>query len=184
MTPVQCECTKEALHHTRQLVQLVAHLTFQAMENATANCSFPTVEREKTVVILYAVFAAIAFLSHTATIIIIVWTKTYNLFLHRLILYLTIGGMLRTMAYVLQVLPVNIDLPDTHPVTLREGWKSVCVLGAFMIHYSPYFQTFIVLWTCYLIQQVVRMKRLNKISLKGEVVGVSLVILAPLLFTW
>ena len=115
------------------------------MDNATSNCSFVTVKGEKTVVIMYAVFAAIAFLFQATTIIIIAKTKTYNLFLHRLTLYLTIGGMLRTTAYILQVVAVNIDLPDSHPVTLRKGWERVCVLGAFMIHYSPYLQTFTVL---------------------------------------
>ena len=63
------------------------------------------------VVSLYAVFAAVAFLFHVTTIVIIVKTKTFKLFLHRLTLYLTIGGVLRTVAYVLQVLAVNIDLP-------------------------------------------------------------------------
>ena len=154
------------------------------MDNATSNCSFVTVKREKTVVIMYAVFAAIAFLFQATTIIIIAKTKTYNLFLHRLTLYLTIGGMLRTTAYILQVVAVNIDLPDSHPVTLRKGWERVCVLGAFMIHYSPYLQTFTVLWTCYLIQQVVHIKRFKNISFKGEIVGVTVVVLAPLLFSW
>ena len=154
------------------------------MENATANCSFVTVETEKTIIILYAVLVAISFLFHTATIIIIVKTKAFKLFLHRLILYLTIGGMLRTMAYVLQVLPVNIDLPDMHPVTLREGWESVCVLGALMIHYSPYFQTFTVLWTCYFVLKETLSPTQGEFKLTREIVGVSLVILAPLLFTW
>ncbi|KAL5460182.1 hypothetical protein EMCRGX_G033610, partial [Ephydatia muelleri] len=141
-------------------------------------------EREKTLIICYAVLAAIAFLFHTATIIIVVKTKAYDLFLHRLILYLTIGGILRTIAYILQVLPINIDLPDAHQVTLRKGWEHVCVLGAFMIHYSPFLQTFIVLWMCYVIRQLVQTKHFKHNSLKGEIIGVTLVILAPFLFTW
>eukprot|EP00731_Ephydatia_muelleri_P021364 Em0013g1091a len=79
--------------------------------NCNGYCSFATVEEEKMVVSLYAVFAAVAFLFHVTTIVIIVKTKTFKLFLHRLTLYLTIGGVLRTVAYVLQVLAVNIDLP-------------------------------------------------------------------------
>ena len=138
---------------------------------------------------LYAVFAAVAFLFHVATIVIIVKTKAFKLFLHRLTLYLTIGGMLRTVAYVLQVLAVNIDLPGTHPVVLRKGWEPVCVSGAVMIHYSPFFQTFTVLWTCYIIFR--QMKSPNRsqsdqfaIGFKKEILAITFVILAPLLFCW
>ena len=159
-------------------------LLYAVMENATTNCSFATVERQKTVVIMYAVFAAIAFLFHITTIIIIVRTKAYKLFRHRLTVYLTIGGILRTTAYILQVVAVNIDLPDSHPVTLRKGWERVCVLGAFMIHYSPYLQTFSVLWTCYFVLKETLSPSQAEIKLTREIVGVVLVILLPILFSW
>ena len=157
---------------------------YSVMENVTTNCSFATVERQKTVVIMYAVFAAIAFLFHITTIIIIVRTKAYKLFRHRLTVYLTIGGMLRTTAYILQVVAINIDLPDSHPVTLRNGWERVCVLGAFMIHYSPYLQTFSVLWTCYFVLKETLSPNQAEFKLTREIVGVVFVILLPLLFTW
>ena len=132
--------------------------------------------------VCYATFAAIAVLFHVTAIFIIVRTRACGLFHHRLILYLTIAGILRTVAYTLQVLPVDIDVPDTDPVRVRKGWEGMCVLGGFMIHSASYIQTFTVMWTCAIVfGQVLCFK---KTGLKHEIAGVAIVIIAPFLFTW
>ena len=135
--------------------------------------------------ICYAIFAAIAVLFHVTAIFIMVKTRAYVLFHHRLTLYLTIGGILCTVAYTLQVLPVDIGMPETHPVSLRQGWEGVCVLGGFMAQYAPLFQTFTVVWTsCVVLAQVLNPNLYDQIALKHEIAGVTTSILAPLVFTW
>ena len=150
--------------------------------NVTKNCTYPTFEEEKVVLACYGTFAAIAVLFHVTAVVTIVRTRAYRHFHHRLTLYMTIGGILRTVAFVLQVLPVDIDVPNTDTVTVRKGWKGVCVLGGFMSHHAAYIQTFTVVWTCVIVfGQVVHFK---KARLKHEIPGVLIVILAPFLFSW
>ena len=138
------------------------------------------------VLVCYAAFAAIAILFQVAAIFITVKTRAYGLFHHRLTLYLTIGGILRTVAFVLQVLPVDIDVSDTDLVRVRKGWEGVCVLGGFMVMYTPSFQTFTVVWTSAIVlAQVVNHRRYDQIGLKHEIAGVTTAILVPaFLFTW
>ena len=136
--------------------------------------------------VCYATFAAIAIIFHVTAIFITIKTRAYGLFHHRLTLYLTIGGILRTVAFVLQVLPVDIDVSDTDLVRVRKGWEGVCVLGGFMVMYIPLFQTFTVVWTSAIVlAQIVNHRRYDQIGLKHEIAGVTIAILAPaFLFTW
>ena len=155
--------------------------------NATKTCpNGSTFEKEKVVLVCYATFAAIAVIFHVAAIFITIKTRAYRNLHHRLTLYLTIGGILRSVAFVLQVLPVDIDVSDTDLVRVREGWTGVCVLGGFMVMYIPLFQTFTVVWTSFIVlAQVINYRRYNQIGLKHEIAGVTIAILAPaFLFTW
>ena len=149
----------------------------------TANCSVAIVGMETTVLELYGIFAAISVLFYLAAIAIIIKARAYRLFLHRLTIYVAVTGILRSIAHVLQILPVDINQPDNHAVALRSGWEGVCVFGGFMVQYASLLQAFAVSWICcYLFGLVVYQKQLKQ--LKHELVGLAIVSLAPFLFTW
>ena len=117
---------------------------------AATNCSNnPTVGKEKNVLALYSTISAISVLMYLTAIVLIVKTRAYRAFLHRLTLYLAIGGILRSLAYMLQVLPVDVNQPDNFKVALRKGWDGVCVFGGFMIQYASLLQEFTVTWSCF-----------------------------------
>ena len=147
------------------------------------NCSKPTVEKEKLILALYAVFSAISIVFYVTAIALIVKSRAYRRLLHRLTLYLAIGGILRSLAYVLQVLPVDVEQADNSTVTVRKGWEGVCVFAGFMIQYTGLIQPFTVLWIClYLFRMVLFQKRSEKIG--HEVIGLVAAYLVPHLFTW
>ena len=147
------------------------------------NCSKPTVEKEKLILALYAVFSAISIVFYVTAIALIVKSRAYRRLLHRLTLYLAIGGILRSLAFVLQVLPVDVEQADNSTVTVRKGWEGVCVFAGFMIQYTGLIQAFTVLWIClYLFRMVLFQKQSEKIG--HEVIGLVAAYLVPHLFTW
>ena len=149
----------------------------------TANCSKPTAKDEIAVLQLYSIFASISVLVYLTAIGIIVKGRAYRLFLHRLTLYLAIGGILHSLACMLQVLPVEVNPQDGRTVELRKGWGGACVFGGFMIQYAGFVQAFTVSWICcYLFGLVVFQKQWKQ--LKHEIAGVSVIAFAPFLFTW
>ena len=148
-----------------------------------ANCSKPTAHDEIVVLELYSIFASISVLFYVTAIVLIVKARAYRLFLHRLTLYLAIGGILRSLAYMLQVLPVEVNPQDGHTVELRKGWGGACVFGGFMIQYMGFVQAFTVTWTCcYLFGLVMFQKQWKQ--LKHETAGLAIIVFAPFLFTW
>ena len=150
--------------------------------NSTTNCPNKTSQSQETVLVVYCTFSATSALFYGAAILLILKAHAYGIFLYRLGLYLAIGGIFRSVAYVLQVLPVD---PATHPTTVRKGWEGACVLGSFAIQYSSLFETFTAVWTCFFVfGQVFYQNKFKNISWKHESAGVIIVILAPFIFIW
>ena len=151
--------------------------------NASSNCF--TTGDAKTTIAVFSTFGAIAFLFYIATILLIFTSRLYRVFAHRLTLYLAIGGLLRAVTLWLTVVPLDIQLPENHSASLRDGsgWESLCVLGGFLTQYSVFLQTFTVVWICaYVFVAVVLQKQLQ--ALKHEIIGLVTVLSAPLMFTW
>lgn len=157
-----------------------------ASNNTTAaatNCTKPTTEKEIVVLELYSIFAAVSIFFYLAAIVVIVRARVYRIFLHRLTLYLSIGGILRSISFMLQVLPVDVSVPENKPVSLRKGWEGACVFGGFMVQYAGFLQAFTVAWICCYVFGLVVLQAQWK-QLKHEIAGVAVIILAPFLFTW
>ena len=154
--------------------------------NNTTNCTRTMNSKpQEDVLVLYSVFSTISILFYLAAIFMIAQTRVYDCFIHRLTLYLAVGGILRSVAYMLQVLPVDLG---THPAAVRKGWEGACVLGGFMIQYSSFVQAFTVAWIClFVFGKVVYRNKTKLLKITGpklEIAGVALVMLAPLIFTW
>ena len=87
------------------------------------NCSlpWPTVQIEKTVAAIYSTFATVAIIAYFSAIILIVKTRAYRFFTHRLTLYLAFGGVLLSLGNILQVVPVDLNKDDQSLVSVRAG---------------------------------------------------------------
>ena len=150
------------------------------MGKATQNCT--TVGVMKPIIIFYFTFSIAAALIYMATIIIIVRTRAYRQFHHRLSLYLSVGGCLRILALWISAVPVDYQTPDDSPISVREGWNGLCAFGGFVNQYTGFLQTFTVVWiSVYIFFAVVFLKQLTQ--RKYEMTGLAIVALTPFLLT-
>ncbi|KAL5474728.1 hypothetical protein EMCRGX_G026715 [Ephydatia muelleri] len=149
--------------------------------NNASNCT--TVREVKPIITMYSVFSVAATLFYVAAIGIIVKKKLHRQFIHRLSVYLALGGLLRAMAIWISVMPVDIQQPDDSNVSVRDGWMGVCSFGGFLNQYTGFIQTFTVVWLAiYIFFGVVYLKQLTQ--RKYELAGLATIVLAPLLLTW
>ena len=151
--------------------------------NGSNSNSTLTVGEAKRYVAIYLTSAIVAILVNAATIILIVATKSYSQFIHRLKMYLAIAGLLYAIAIGLEVLPVNLNQPDTSPVALKERWDLACVWVGAVAQYCGCLNVSVVFWTSmYVFVFVTTTKRLQQSRLEAK--GVLIIMLVPLLFTW
>ena len=150
---------------------------------AMSNDSCPRVGEAKWLITAFSIFPAVAFISNILTIVMIVRTAAYKAFRHRLMLYLAIAGVICTIGYWLEVLPVDIEQPDDNPVSVREGWSDACKFSGFFNQYAGWIRSLILFWICLHIFAVVIYQ--NQLSRpKQEVFGGLVVLLVPLLVSW
>ena len=158
---------------------VTAHIEMTAADN-TSNCSSPTVKDEKIVFALFSTFAGIAIFFYVASILVIVKTRTYRSFVHRLTLYLAFSGILLSLTNILQILPVDLN---QNSIKVKVGLENLCAFAGFLRQYTVFLQALTVVWICfYIFQLVVRESQLKQ--LKYELIGVVTVVLVPFLFTW
>ena len=155
------------------------------MESNASNCS-ATVGTAKMIASLYSSFAALATIMYVIAIVLIIKTRAYQKFIHRLTLYLCFGGLFRALSLGFEVVPVDLEQsPDSSPAAVRAGWDAVCALSGFLVQYSGLLQTSIVVWiSVYLFVTVLFPKRIEQRSKRHEVAGLVAVVLAPLLLAW
>ena len=148
-----------------------------------SNDSCPRVGEAKWIITAFAVLPVVGFVSYSLTIGMIVRIAAYRTFRHRLMLYLAIAGVMRTIGLWLEVLPVDIEQPDDNPVSVRDGWSDVCTFSGFYSQYTGFVVAFIVIWIClHMFTFVVFQNRLSRP--KQEVFGGLVVLLVPLLVSW
>lgn len=151
--------------------------------NSTEICII-TVSMAKDTVTVFATFSVIATLCYLAAVILIVKTRAYLQFIHRLTLYLCFSGLFRAVAFLFQVIPIDIAQPDTSQVSVRRGWDGACVFGGFIVQYAGFVQTVTTFWICLYIFAVVIFRSQRLRQRRYEVVGVVAMVLVPFVFTW
>ncbi|KAL5489320.1 hypothetical protein EMCRGX_G018400 [Ephydatia muelleri] len=133
--------------------------------------------------VVYLAFALPAASVYAATIALIVATKTYHQFIHRLRLYLAIAGLAHAVAIALEVSPADISRNDNSTVVVKSGWDWACTLFGAFGQYCSIFQTLVTAWiSVYVFTLVAFYEQLKR--RRHEVVGLVVVIFAPLLLTW
>ena len=155
----------------------------EGLTNSTRNCPPYTQGNANTVLTVYSIFAAFAVSFYLAAVVLIAKARICESFVHRLTLYMSIGGLVREVAYMLQVLPLETDTPEDNAVSLRNGWYGACAFGGFFIQYTGLVETCTMLWIpVYVFCAVLFEKQLREH--KHEIAGVVIVLLVPLLFSW
>lgn len=76
----------------------------------------------RSYIIVFLAFAVAATLVYTATVALIVVTKIYRHYVHRLTMYLAAAGLLHAVAIGLEVIPIDLSRPDNSTVSLRDNW--------------------------------------------------------------
>lgn len=148
--------------------------------NSTSMACNITVAMAKDTVAVFAASSALATLCYLASVLLIVKTRAYRQFVHRLAL----SGLFRAIAFLFQVIPIDVDQPDTNPVSVRAGWEGACVFGGMIVQYVGFVQSMAILWMCLYIFVVVVLRSQKLRQRNHEVIGVVLVVLVPVLFTW
>ena len=148
---------------------------------SVSNCT--TVDDVKATVITYSTFAVVATVSNVTAAFLIIKTRAYCQFVHRLTLYLSFVGVFRTVSFLFQVIPLDVAQPEGRRASVRRGWNGLCASGGFFVQYFGFVQTLMILWICvYVFVMIVLQRRLEQ--LKYEVSGVVAIIVAPLLLSW
>ncbi len=152
----------------------------QNSPNNSNNCyMFTAKQLDDIVTAKIAVSSAAVVLCLIGTIVIVV-LKHYRLFVHRLVLYLMIVG-------VLQGLSTGMDVAFIHhsgkQVKIREGLSSLCVVAAFLFQVTAWQFLLVFGWiTTYLVLLAVFKYRAN--SKRQEIAGLVISLGVPLIFNW
>lgn len=130
-----------------------------------------------------AVTVSLHFIAVTAcliTIIFIISTKQYQVFVNRLVLYLIIAASLWSLTIMAEVIPVD---HKSVGIKVREGWEGTCAAIGFLAQVVESAKILIVCWiVLYLLLLVVF--KYNASKLKHEVCGIVTVLFFPFLLDW
>ena len=148
-------------------------------------CQYRISEKQATIYVgTTAAFAAIGALGCVITIIMVLQSKAYRSYIHRLTLYVAIASFFAAVSTGIAVLPVN-TLSSTSPFSLRggSGWNDTCVTFAFFLQYFTFSSTFATLWVSSNVFTLA-MCRVSPKQYKCDVAGLLFTFLVPLFVAW
>ena len=139
--------------------------------------------RSTTLQLIYlnTAFAVIGCLAALSAVLLILLTRAYHQYVHRLQLYLAILCLGFAAAVGLETLPVSTDVNAT--VTVREGWGDACVAIGCIVQYFAFSLTFCMLWICAYVFTVA-VCRMQLRRLRYEISGLVIVLTLPTLVAW
>lgn len=147
------------------------------MEATIGNCPNFTSAETKLLDTVNIVGSSVSFAASFATIALVLLTKSYRVFVHRLTAYLAIPVCLLSFAFLVHVGAVHVD---GDRVTYES---SLCTAAGFLVQYLTWVETAVACWiNVYVLELAIFSIQLNK--RKHEVVGVVLSVCFPLLLSW
>ena len=139
---------------------------------------------EHAVVAFHAILASSASAGGAAclAIFLILVTKSYKRFVHRINLYLAVSSLLTGVITCVNVVPLSYTETGIHLKAAYE-WKTVCSLLGFLVTNTTVMQYMCVTWiTVYIFFLAVFKIQLNRC--RHEILGVIVIFFCPFLFTW
>ena len=115
-------------------------------------------------------------------ILLMVFTKAYKQFVHRLTLYLTIAALGYSIVFILQTAPVHYD-DKSGLVVVRKGLEGLCETAGFLHQYAGWTVIVFVCWITVYMFMLVAWKRTPRKRVY-EAAGVIVSLLVPCTFNW
>ena len=147
------------------------------MYGTTGNC--PNFGYDETNLLSNAIIvgSSISFLASFTTIALVLVTKSYHVFVHRLTAYLAVPVCLLTFAFLLPIGAIRVDGESVTYVS------TLCTIAGFLVQYIVWVETAVSCWiNVYVFVLAMFGVQMNK--QKHEVAGVVLSIFLPLLLSW
>lgn len=147
------------------------------------NSSCLTADEGRVYIALNSLFASLGALANILTIFLIVWTKAYEMHVHRLSLYLAAFSLFFSLSVGLEVVPVDSSGRSNGTVTVREGWDDACTAIGFVAQHVGLSRSLAVLGVCFYVFSLA----IFEVKLKQrvyEVAGLTCVALLPALISW
>ena len=115
-------------------------------------------------------------------ITVILATKGYKKFVHRLILYLMAVVLPEEVVSILAVAPVHLN---GSVVAVREGFEGLCAAAGFLYQVVFWMELLVICWIAlYLLGMIALRRNVTAVKWKQEVCGLAVVLLLPFLFNW
>ena len=147
------------------------------MDGTTGNCpnfSYAEINRLHTVNI---VGSTASFVASFATIALVILTRSYHVFVHRLTAYLAVPVCLLSFAFLLHIGAMRIDGESV------RFENTLCTTAGFLVQYITWVEIVVACWiNIYVLELAIFGVQMNK--RRHEVAGIVLCILLPLLLSW
>lgn len=152
--------------------------------NTTDDCHYPITERQANIyVTTTATFAVIGSIGCAVTIIMVLLSKAYVSYIHRLTLYVAISNLFAALSTGITVLPVDTSSITMPSLRQGAGWNDTCVTFAFLVQYFTFSSTFATLWISSNVFALVTCRVPLK-QRKCDIASLLFTFVLPLLVAW
>ncbi|KAL5481405.1 hypothetical protein EMCRGX_G021554 [Ephydatia muelleri] len=149
-----------------------------------ADCHNPITETQANIyVATTSGFAVIGSLGCITTIVMVLLSKAYRSYIHRLTLYLAISSLFAALSTGITVLPVDTSSVPTLSLRQGSGWNDTCVTFAFLVQYFTFSSTFATLWISSNVFALVTCRMLLN-QRRCDIAGLLFTFVLPLLVAW
>ena len=147
------------------------------MDGTTGNCPNFSYAETNQLSIFNIIGSSISFVASFATIALVLVTKSYRVFVHRLTAYLAVPMCFLSFAYLLHLGAIRVDGERVTYV------NTLCTAAGFLAQYVTWVEAIMACWiNVYVLGLVIFGVQMNK--RKHEVAGIVLSIFLPLLLSW
>ncbi|KAL5481420.1 hypothetical protein EMCRGX_G021569 [Ephydatia muelleri] len=148
------------------------------------DCNYSVTETQANIYVATTLgFAVIGSLGCIATIVMVLLSKAYRSYIHRLTLYLAISSLFAALSTGITVLPVDTSSVPTLSLRQGSGWNDTCVTFAFLVQYFIFSSTFATLWISSNVFSLVTCRMLLN-QRRCDIAGLLFTFVLPLLVAW
>ena len=156
-----------------------ARIVQPTMSSRNGSCFNFTKSQIEIAIITRPTIATAGALACLIAVTVIVASKAYYKFNHRLVLYLMIATIGKAFCLSLALIPIS---HDNDSVTVREGWEEFCIATGFLAEASAWVEHFVIGWIAFYFIVLVTCKHYT-LHRAHELLGIVVCILLPVIFS-
>ena len=149
------------------------------MSSRNGSCFNFTRSQIEIAIITRPTIATAGALACLIAVTVIVASKAYYKFNHRLVLYLMIATIGKAFCLSLGLIPIS---HDNNSVTVREGWEEFCIAAGFLAEASAWLEHLVIGWIAFYFIVLVTCKHYT-LHRAHELLGIVVCILLPVIFS-